>query len=108
MIYNLTLIGSIILLCFILNLVKKNKIDKFYSILWILLSLIVLFISIFPSSITKIAQKLGLYYQHTLLVFLGILILGIYSLYSAVAISKQNKMIIKLTQEIALMKNKEK
>lgn len=108
MIYNLVLIVSIIFLIFIIILERKNKIDKIYSALWIILSVIILFIIIFPEVITKLAQKIGFYYQHTILVFIAISIIGIWCLYSSIKISKQNNMIIKLTQELALLKTNKK
>ena len=107
MVYNFALIGAILFLLFILNLVKKNKIDEKYSILWILLSFIILFVSIFPGIINIFAEKLGVYYPPSLLFLVGILIIGAYIVHITISITKQNKMIVKLTQELAILKEKE-
>lgn len=108
MIYNLALIISIIFFIFIIILNRKNKIDKIYSVIWMILSIAIIFITIFPEFITKLTQKFGIYYKHTILVFIAIAILVIWCIYSSIKISKQNNMIIKLTQELALMKINQK
>lgn len=107
MIYNFALIGAIVFLLFILNLVRKNKIDEKYSILWIILSLLILLVSLFPKIVIKCAEKIGVFYPPSLLFLVGIIIIGAYIVHITITITKQNKMIVKLTQELAILKNKE-
>lgn len=100
MIYKIAIIFSIILLIIILRLVKENKLDEKYSILWIIGGIITLFVSIFPKSITKIAEVFGVYYPPSLMFLFGIIIVGILIIHLSVVITKQNKMIIRLNQEV--------
>ena len=106
MIYYFAIGFSIIFILFILNLVIKNKLDEKYSILWLLFSFIILIISIFPSIIEYIATLFGVYYAPALMLLFSILVIGAYIIHIIIIITKQNKMIIKLTQEVALLKDK--
>lgn len=106
MIYYLAMAFSVIFLIFILNLVKKNKLDEKYSIVWIIFSLGILMVSIFHDAVMGIALKLGVYYPPILLLLFAIIIEGIYIVHITIAITKQNKMMIKLTQEVAILKEK--
>ena len=100
MIYKFAIAGSILFILFILYLVTKEKIDEKYSILWLIFGIIILAISIFPKIIEYIANIFEIYYPPSLLLLLGIIILIIYIVHITIVITKQNKMIIRLNQEI--------
>ena len=106
MIYKCAMIFSIIFIIFILNLFRKNKVDEKYSILWLFFGAVILIISIFPGIIENIASWFGVYYPPTLMLLLAILIIGAYIVHITMVITKQNKMIIKLNQELAILKQK--
>ena len=106
MIYYFAIIFSIVFIIFILNLVRKNKLDEKYSILWIFFSIIILLVSIFPEIIEKISNLVGVFYPPALLLLLAIIVIGAYIIHITMVITKQNKMIIKLTQELAIFKEK--
>lgn len=107
MVYYFAFAFAIIFMLFILNLVRKNKLDEKYSILWIILSLIILWVSIYPDIIIIIASKFDVYYPPSLMFLIGFFIVGAYIIHISVTITRQNKMIVKLTQELAILKNKE-
>lgn len=104
MIYYFAIVFSIIFILFILNLVRKNKLDEKYSILWLFFGFIILIVSIFPIIIEKIASFFGVYYPPALMLLFAIIIIGAYIVHITIVITKQNKMIIKLTQELAIFK----
>ena len=104
MIYKFAIIFSIILILFILNLVRKNKLDEKYSILWLFLAVLILIVSIFPSIIETISKWFDVYYPPSLLLLISIIIIGAYIIHITLVITKQNKMIIKLAQELALLR----
>ena len=108
MIYIFAIIFAILFELFILNLVRKNKLDEKYSILWIILGIIILFVAIFPNSIITIANWFNVYYPPTLMLLFALMILGTYIIHISIVITKQNKMIIKLTQELAIIKEENK
>lgn len=106
MIYYFAIIFSIIFIIFIINLVKKDKLDEKYSILWVIASIVILIVAIFPKIITIVANKFNVYYPPTLMLLFAILVLGAYIVHMTVVITKQNKMIVKLTQEMGILKEK--
>ena len=106
MIYTFAIIFSIAFIIFIMNLVRKNKLDEKYSILWLFASIVILIVALFPSIITIVAQKFNVFYPPTLMLLFAIIILGAYIVHITVVITKQNKMIVKLTQELGILKEK--
>lgn len=106
MIYKFAILFSIILILFIINLVRKSKLDEKYSILWLFASFVILIVSIFPNLITIVANKFNVYYPPSLMLLFAIIILGAYIVHISVVITKQNKMIVKLTQELGILKEK--
>lgn len=106
MIYYFAILFSVIFILFIINLVRKNKLDEKYSILWLFSSMILFILSVMPMIITKLANKFNVYYPPSLLLLFSIIVLGAYIVHITIVITKQNKMIVKLTQELAILKNK--
>lgn len=104
MIYVFAIIFAVIFELFILNLVRGNKLDEKYSILWLILGTIILIVAIFPNSIITIANWFNVYYPPTLMLLFALMILGAYIIHISIVITKQNKMIVKLTQELAITK----
>ncbi len=105
MIYTFAIIFAVLFEAFILNLVRKNKLDEKYSILWIVLGIIILIVAIFPNIIVIIASWFNVYYPPSLLLLFATMVLGTYIIHISITITKQNRMIIKLTQELAIVKN---
>lgn len=106
MIYKFAIVFSIVLMLFIINLVRKNKLDEKYSILWLFASSIILIVSIFPKIITIVANRFNVYYPPSLMFLFAIIVLGTYVVHISIVITKQNKMIVKLTQELGILKEK--
>ncbi len=106
MIYYFAIAFSIIFILFIINLVKKDKLDEKYSILWLIASIIILIVAILPNLITIVARKFNVYYPPSLMFLFAIIVLGAYIIHITVVITKQNKMIVKLTQELGILKEK--
>lgn len=106
MIYKFAIVFSVLFILFIINLVRKNKLDEKYSILWLIFSVIIFLLSIFPNIIEKVADIFNVFYAPILLLLFGIIVLGIYIIHITIVITKQNKMLVKLTQELAILKEK--
>lgn len=104
MIYKFAVVFSILFIIFIANLVRKEKLDEKYSILWLIFAFVILIVALFPKIITWFANKFNVYYPPALLLLLGILVLGAYIVHISVVITKQNKMIVRLNQEIGILK----
>lgn len=104
MIYTLAIVFSILFMIFIILLVRNNKLEEKYSILWILFSVIVLIISIFPKLIDKIATMLNVSYPPSLVFLLSFIVIAIYIIHLSIVATKQNKRIIRLTQDDTILK----
>ena len=70
-------------------------------------SLYINHVSIFPNILIALAQLCGVYYPPALLFLLAIIVLGTCIIHVSVVITKQNKMIVRLNQEIGILKEKE-
>ena len=106
MIYKLAVIFSILFIVVIIKFVKNDKLDEKYSLLWLFFGIVIFIISVFPGLITKVSTLLNVYYPPSLLLLFAIIILGIYIIHISLVITKQNKMIVKLNQELGILKEK--
>lgn len=105
-VYSLSILFSIVFLFIVIELVRKNKLQERYSLLWILMSLILIILSSTPSIINTLAQWLDIKNPPSLLFLFGLVYLIIYSLNTTTVVSKQSEKITRLTQEIALLNKK--
>ncbi len=101
-------IGAILLFIIILIGLKKNSLSVKYSIPWILLPVVFLLLIIFSEPLNNFAHFLGFETLSNLLfvAIIGLLLILIFSL--TVIVSKQQKQIKTLIQEVSLLKHKKK
>ena len=106
MIYNIAIIASILFMLFIIMLVRDNKLEEKYSILWFVFAILILILTIFPKIIDNVAKFFGVYYAPSLLFLIGFIVLAIYVIHISIVLTKQNKKIVKLVQEHAILEDK--
>lgn len=99
----ISIVGSLGLLAFILNLLRTRRLREEYSLLWLLGGLAFLTLSIFRDALTTIAYALGVAYPPAAL-FLA-LIMGAYLmlLHFSMAFSKLAERNKAMAQELALL-----
>ena len=95
MIYYFSICFAIIFIVFVILLVRNNKLDEKYSILWLIFSILVIILALCTKVLDKISSFLGIFYAPALL----------FLIHLSTVVTKQNKSIIRLTQEIAILKN---
>ena len=86
------------------EMLKKEIIQLKYSLLWLMTSVFLIFISLFPETVRYLSDLIGIM-EPTNTVFLFsifFLVLIVFSL--SLALSKQSQRITRLSQEIALLK----
>ncbi|MDP4180103.1 MAG: DUF2304 domain-containing protein [Bacillota bacterium] len=105
-IYILSIIFSVAFLALVIELVRKNKLSEKYSLLWILFGLTILLLSVSPFFIERISSLINIKYAPSVLFIFGLLFLIVYSLQITIVVSQQSKKIIRLTQEITIIKEK--
>lgn len=102
------IIGAIIILAliYIAHTIKKNAIDIKYALIWFVVGAILLVFDLFPGLLSFVTKEMGIELPVNMLFFMGfclsILIIFMLSVY----ISKLMEQVKKLTQEIALIKEK--
>ena len=107
MIYYIIFAIALLFLIFVIYLVLKKKLLLKYSILWILYSIGLVVMSISVKLIIDLATVLNIYYAPSMIFLFGLFFLMIYMLHLSIVVTKQNNNMIKLTQELSLMKNRE-
>lgn len=100
--------GSIILLFFIIELIRRKKIKEQYSLLWLFFGAGFIVLSIWRDGIEEIAALVGIAYAPA--AFLLILVMAIFLILIefSIIISKLSDNVKVLVQEIGLIKEKMK
>ena len=98
------LIASIIVICLIILTISKKRLNIKYSIVWILWSLLALFMAIFPESFYGLSDFLGIQMPVNTVFLIMIALLYGLTFYVYIMISKHNEEIIKLTYEVAYLR----
>lgn len=100
----LSIAGSVILLLFIVNLIRKKQIRVEYSLVWIFWGIFFLFFSIWRDGLELLARVMGVDYAPAalfLIILSGVFILLIQF---SVIISRLSREHRTLTQEMALLR----
>ncbi|MDD3453392.1 MAG: DUF2304 domain-containing protein [Bacilli bacterium] len=97
---------SIILALFVSYILKKEKMPVKYSIVWYLAAFIILLAAIVPNFLISISSFLGFEALSSMITGLMIIILLSISMVLTVIISNQKRTIVKLIQEVSIIKGK--
>ena len=99
---------SIFIILFILHLIKKEKVNIKYSLVWILLFFALLLCLFIPGLLSFITKLLGFQTASNMVLSLLIAVLVIINISNTVINSHQDKKIRLLVQEISLLKKEKK
>ncbi|WP_082053635.1 DUF2304 domain-containing protein [Gordoniibacillus kamchatkensis] len=91
---------------FIVNMVKKYKIELKYSLLWIFCGLLITVLAIFPSILIFIAKVVGIETPSNALFLFGMLSLFILVFNLTMAASSFTDKIRELTQDLGILKKR--
>ena len=91
----------------ILRRIRQSKLQIEYSIFWLLFSMVLIVISVFPQIVIKLAQLIGFQSPANMVFLLVIFALMFKSFQSTLEISQLQYKIEELTQKIALEEHKE-
>lgn len=98
---------SIAFLLIVLELVRRQRLKEQYSFLWILFSIVLLILSLNASLMEWIADQLGVKYAPAVLFLFGLLFCFSLILHLTIVITKLTKQVLRLTQEVAILKAQE-
>ena len=99
---------AILVVFYVINIVRKKKFSIKESFWWFLLSLVMLFLAIFPYSIDWLAQKLNISYPPSLLFVICIIFLLFINFRDSKRISELQMKVVELGQELAIVREKVK
>lgn len=97
-------IASVSVLIVVSSLIAKKRLNIKYSIVWLVWSLLLVFMSIFPETFYMVSDILGIELPVNAVFLIMIALLYALTLFVYIMISKHNEEIIKLTYETALLK----
>ena len=97
---------SFFMVGYIIHLLREEIIELKYSITWIFIGLILIIISIKPEIVNRIAQLLGIGLPVNALFLISLVFILILMMVLVIAISKLSMKCSRLTQTIALLKDK--
>jgi hypothetical protein len=106
MIFNLLLILNLAFFVFIIFLVRSRKISEQQSLIWLFVGLVTIVSIIFRHELDKLAHYLGVDYAPSLFFALAFLFLLLLNINLTINLYKALQRTKKLTQEMALLKNK--
>lgn len=105
-IYVLSVVFCLLFLGFVIEMIRRRKISERYSLLWLILGLIMLIFSLFPGLLNGLASAMGIVYGTSLLFFIGFLFSLVFILHLTTVITKLDRKMTRLTQELALLRSK--
>lgn len=94
--------GSLALLIFIIELVRRRHLKEEYSVLWVTTALAVLLLAAWEGLLRHLAHFIGAMSQASTLYFFGMIFAVFLLLHFSVRISKLERRVVVLLQEIAL------
>ena len=98
------IIIAVILMIYIVHTVRKNKLSVKASFWWLIGSVIILLLSIFPYSINWLAEIFGIAYPPALLLTLAVVFLLFINFQDSRHISEQQAKITELAEQVAILK----
>lgn len=90
----------------IFRLIVKGKLREEYSIIWIICTVFFMVFSLWRDGLDLIARLLGVFYPPALLFMGAIFAIILFLVHLSVVSSRQQKQIKELTQELALLKER--
>ena len=90
-------------LVYLVNLIRKNRLELKYALSWIIVSVLVLILACFPVIMDKLAALLGIASPVNMLFLFGFLFISLIILTLTVALSIAASSVKRLTQKTALL-----
>lgn len=95
--------GSLALLLFIVELVRRRRLKEEYSVLWVATALTLLLLASWGGLLRDLAQLIGANSQASTLYFFSIIFIAFLLLHFSVRVSNLERRVVVLLQEVALL-----
>jgi hypothetical protein len=97
------IVGSLALLLFILELVRRRQLKEEYSVLWVITSLLLLLLAAWEGLLRGVRNLIGAGSEASTLYFFGLLFVVTLLLHFSVRVSRLERRVTSMMQEIALL-----
>jgi len=104
----ITIVINVIFIAYISRLIIKGKLREEYAIVWCICTFVLIVFSFWTKGLELISKLFGVFDPPNLVFTAFIFIILIYLLHLSVVSSKSHQSINRLTQELALLKEKMK
>jgi hypothetical protein len=96
------IVGSLGLLLFILEMVRRRQLKEEYTVLWVLTGLVLLLLAAWEGLLRDVRNLIGASSEASTLYFFGLLFVVALVLHFSVRVSRLERRVIAMMQEIAL------
>ncbi len=100
--------GSLALLIFIVELVRRRRLKEEYSVLWVATALALLLLAAWGGLLRDLAQLIGASSQASTLYFFSIIFIAFLLLHFSVRVSNLERRVVVLLQEVALLAERDR
>src|SRR5262245_46565198 len=100
--------GSLVLLVFVLELVRRRRLTEEYSVIWILASIMLLVMSLARGTIDRVALWLGIQYGPALLLLALGFFVAVAALHFSLVISRQRRQVERLIGDVEFLDAKQR
>jgi hypothetical protein len=97
------IVGSLALLLFIIELVRRRRLKEEYSVLWLTTAVVVLLLAVWGGLLRSLTHGIGAISQASTLYFFGLIFVIFLLLHFSVRVSHLEKRVTALIQEVALL-----
>lgn len=97
------IVGSVALLLFIIELVRRRRLKEEYSVLWVTTAIVLCLLAAWGGLLTSITGAIGAVSQGSTLYFFGLIFALFLLLHFSVRVSDLERRVISMIQEIALL-----
>ena len=97
------IVGSLGLLLFILELVRRRQLKEEYTVLWVITGFVLLLLAAWELLLRSIAEAIGASSEASMLYFFGLIFVVALLLHFSVRVSRLERRVVAMMQEIALL-----
>lgn len=102
----LGIITGVFFILLVGRLIITRKLREEYAIVWVLLSFLIFFFSIWRNGIDALGGLLGVYDPPNLIITIAIILILLYLLHLSIVVSTQKNHIKNLSQEFGILKKR--
>jgi hypothetical protein len=97
------IVGSVGLLLFILEAVRRRQLKEEYTVLWVITGVVLLLLAAWPGLLRNVRNLIGASSEASTLYFFGLLFVVALVLHFSVRVSRLERRVVSMMQEIALL-----